>query len=308
MRRVINGSGVDNTAAALAYLRAHNRLLFADLYLIGEPDDPRALWLTDYEAPVLFQPWGTFQPAVISRNGVTAKIGLDSQTLQITWAPGNRNFTENTGTMTPHQLARLHFYDNWPVRIWRAIMPAPGDANSIGCVEWFAGRISTAAPSRNKIVFAVPSYMDVLKLKTPSTVIELTNVMAATAAANVPPGDPSIPRFNVVTGSTETYIIADCTAPTANHIYSGNLFAGGYMVFLAGAGATLAGCWSAIGQNGKFTDGAHNDHSEFTLYGALPAPPVPGADTFYVSKAAPIDQTEASYFGFPYVPNPQTAV
>jgi hypothetical protein len=308
MRRVINGSGVDNTVAAQAYLLSNNRYLIKDLYLIGEPDDPRALWLTEHEAPVLYQPWGTFQPAVISRGQVTAKIGLDSQTLQVTWSPGKRASTVNTATASPYQLAQLHFYDNWPVRIWRAIMPTPGDANSIGCIEWFAGRVSTAAPSRNKIVFSVPDYMNVLKQKVPSTVIELTNVMAATAASTLPPGDPSIPIFQCFTGSTETGIIADCTSPTAGKIYSGNLFAGGYMVFLSGPGATLAGCWSAIGQNGAFTDGSGNHHSEFTLYAALPWPPTPTVDTFYVSKTAPIDSADPASFGFPYVPNPQTAV
>lgn len=308
MRKVINGAGADNTAAAQAYLLANNRRLIKDLILIGAPDDPRALWLTDYEAPVLYKPWGTFLPAAISRGQVTAKIGLDSQTLQITWSPGKQASTVNTSTASPYQLARLHFYDNWPFRLWRAIMPTPGDANSIGCIEWFAGRVSIAAPSRNKIVFSVPDYMNCLKEKVPSTVIELTNVMAATAASTLPPGDPSIPIFKCFTGSSTTGIIADCLSPTANKIYSGNLFAGGYMVFLAGAGATLAGCWSAIGQNGEFVDGAHNHHSEFTVYAALPWPPTPTVDTFYVSKTAPIDSADPASFGFPYVPAPQTAV
>jgi hypothetical protein len=80
------------------------------------------------------------------------------------------------------------------------------------------------------------------------------------------------------------------------------------MVFLAGAGATLAGCWSAIGQNGKFTDGSHNDHSEFTVYAALPWPPTPTVDTFYVSKTAPIDSADPASYGFPFVPVPQTAL
>jgi hypothetical protein len=308
MRKVINGAGADNTVAAQAYLLANNDYLIKDLILIGEADDPRALWLTDYEAPVLYQPWGTFLPAVITRGQVTAKIGLDSQTLQLTWSPGNQASTQNTSTASPYQLAQLHFYDNWAFRLWRAIMPTPGDANSIGCIEWFAGRVSTAAPSRNKIVFNVPDYMNALKQKVPSTVIELTNVMAATAASTKPPGDPTIPIFQCVAGSSETGIYADCLSPTANKIYSGNMFAGGYMVFLAGTGATLAGCWSAIGQNGEFTDALHVHHSAFTVYASLPWPPTPAVDKFYVSKTAPIDSADPASYGFPYVPAAQTAI
>ena len=80
------------------------------------------------------------------------------------------------------------------------------------------------------------------------------------------------------------------------------------MVFLAGPGATLAGAWSAIGQNGAWTDGDGNRHSEFVIFSPLPWPPTPGVDTFYVSTTAPINVGDESYYGFPYVPNPTQAV
>jgi hypothetical protein len=149
--------------------------------------------------------------------------------------------------------------------------------------------------------------MDVLTQKVPSTVVEVTNTLAGTTPVNLPAGDPSIPVFACIAGSTETYIIADCTGPTAHKIYSGNLFAnGGYMVFLSGTGATLAGAWSAIGQNGEITVGSTH-YSQFELYSSLPWPPTPGVDTFYVSTAPPIDVSDEGSFGFPYVPVPQSA-
>jgi hypothetical protein len=80
------------------------------------------------------------------------------------------------------------------------------------------------------------------------------------------------------------------------------------MVFLAGPGATLAGVWSAIGNNGSFTDGSGNHHSAFSIYSPLPWAPTPGVDKFYVSPAAPINISDGDYFGFPYVPAPTTAV
>lgn len=308
LRTVIGGNGQDNTTAAAAYLAANKIFLLRDLYIIGEPEDPQSLWLTDHEAPVIYSPWnGVFQPAVISRGQVTCKIGLDAQTLMVNWSPpAAQSFTTNTATASPYQLARLHCYDNWPVRIFRCIMPTPGDANTIGAMEWFGGRIDTCAPERGKIQFSVASYTSVLTQKVPSTVVEVTNTLASSGAATVPPGDPSIPVFQVYTGSTETTIFGDCLRPTAGKIYSGNLFVGGYLVFVAAAGATLAGVWSAIGANGAMKDGSGNSHSSFTIYAPLPWPPST-TDQFYVSMAPPINLADAGSRGFPYVPNPTAA-
>lgn len=307
MRKVINGAGVDTTAAVQAWLMATDDPMERDLILIGAPEDSRSIWLTDHEAPVLYSPYGTFYQATVSRDQVQAKVGLDSQTLTITWSPSNIASTSSMSTASPMQLARQHIFDNWPVRIFRCYMPKPGDADTFGCSDWFGGRVNTAVVQRGKIVFNVASYLDVLTQKVPNGVIEVTNTLAATAAVTIPSGDASIPVFKCVTGSTENHIIADCTSPTAGKIYSGNKFAGGYMVFLSGDGATLAGAWSAIGENGKYSDGS-NDHSDFEIYSELPWPPTAGVDTFYVSMSAPTNLEDESYYGFPYVPSPQSSV
>jgi hypothetical protein len=242
---------------------------------------------------------------------VEAKIGLDVQSLSITWSPGASaaaSQTVSTATANPYQLARLHFYDNWPVLVLRCFLPSPGDANTLGCAIWYAGRIHTAAPGRNKIVFSTKSLLDVITQKVPSGVVETTNTLASSAAVTVPAGDASTPVFACIVPSSTDYIVADCLTPTADKIYSGNEFAGGYMVFLSGTGATLAGCWSAIGQNGEYTDGHGNHHSEFQIYSPLPWPPTPGVDTFYVSPTAPINLGDEDYYGFPYCPPPTSAV
>ena len=311
MRQTIGGDGSDTTAATQAYLAATDKPIIRDLIIIGPPENPNALYLTTHEAPVLYRPYGTFRPAVVSRDMVECKIGLDAQSLAITWSPGasaQSSATANTATMNPYQLAAQHFYDNWPVLILRCFMPTPGDAETLGCAVWYGGRVHTAKPQRNKITFSTKSYMDVLTQKVPSAVVETTNTLASTGAVTLPTGDPSIPVFSCIRPSSNNYIVADCTAPSAGKIYSGNLFAGGYMVFLSGPGATLAGAWSAIGQNGAWTDGDGNRHSEFTLYSPLPWPPTPGVDTFYVSKVAPLNLGEEGYYGFPYVPTSQQAV
>ena len=311
MRQVIDGNGSDSTAATQAYLESTDQPIIRDLIIIGAPEDPHSIWLTNHDGPVLYSPYGTFYPAVVSRDMVEAKIGLDAQALSISWSPGApaaSSATANTGTASPYQLAAQHFYDNWDVLILRCFMPTPGDANTLGCAVWYGGRVQNCKRARNKITFNTKSYLDVVTQKVPSTVVEVTNTLAGTTAVSLPAGDASIPTFQCFTGSSEDAIIADCLSPTANKIYSGNLFAGGYMVFLSGAGATLAGAWSAISGNGKYTDGNGNDHSIFTLYTPLPWPPTPTVDKFYVSTTPPINLGDEEYFGFPFVPAPQMAV
>lgn len=309
MRQTIGGNQTNTTAATQAHLASTVKPLIFDLYIIGPPESPLAIYMTNYDSPLVYLPYpGIFQPSVVSRDNVQAKIGLDSQELAITWSPNNQTSSLNTTTQSPFSLAAQHFYDNAPVLILRCFMPTPGDANTLGCTVWFGGRVDTCKVSRNKLVFNVKSYLDVVSQKVPSTVIEVTNTLASTAAVTIPTGDASIPTFACFAGSSETQVIADATSPTSGKIYSGNLFTGGYMVFLSGAGATLAGIWSAIGANGAFTDGNGNQHSQFSIYQALPYPPTPGVDTFYVSMTAPVDLgSSAPQSGFPFVPNPAQA-
>jgi hypothetical protein len=310
MRQTIGGDGSNTTLATQEYLNGTSNPIIRDLYIIGPPESPYALYLTNHEAPVIYTPYGEFFPAVVSRDRVQAKIGLDVQSLSITWSPGApaaSSATVNTSTASPYQLAAQHFYDNWPVLILRCFMPRSGDANTLGCAVWFGGRVQNCIVQRNKIVINTKSYLDVINQKVPSTVVETTNTLASTGAVTIPAGDASVPTFKCIVGSTETYIIADCTGPTAHKIYSGNLFSGGYMVFLSGSGATLAGAWSAIGQNGEFTDGDGNHWSEFVIYSPLPWPPTPTVDTFYVSTTPPLNLTDENYYGFPYVPIPTAA-
>lgn len=83
MKRVTGGAGQDTTSSVLTWLAAGGELTLATLYLIGEINDPQALWLTDWESPLLWSPWGTFQPAVVKRGTVSNKIGFEVDSLDI---------------------------------------------------------------------------------------------------------------------------------------------------------------------------------------------------------------------------------
>jgi Uncharacterized conserved protein (DUF2163) len=321
MRKVWGPNGRDNTwtladgsPGAFPWLKA-NRVIegLPHLYLIGEVGDPNAIWATDYSRALTWGP-GTFPPAVISRGTVTTKIGLDVATLDLTYSPANRTITQDTRTTSPLHLAQYGFYDNWRVRIWRVIMPTPGDCNTFGAYELFGGRIANSAVDRLKMVCKVNSWLDVLNQKVPANIIENTNVLASYAGAHPPPGFSSIPRFSVAAGSDETVLILDCTS-TAGHIFDENIFAGGWLMFdFASAGSpdeTLGGFWSVVGGNKDYIDGLGYHHNRIQLYTPLLWPPTPGGDTCFVSAPFPVDASDPGASAtdpiFKYVPAPETA-
>jgi len=307
MRKVISGNGTDTTATVAAYLQSSKEIRLANLYLIGEADDPAAIWLTDYESPLAWPIWGTFLPGVIKRGTVTTKVGLEVSTLDLTWSPGNVTFTQSVATASPYQLAQLGYYDNWKVRCWTVYMPTPGDANTFGASELFGGFIGNSKVDQGKIVFRLDSFLRVVNEYVPTNVIELLNTAAAYAGPTPPAGFSEIPQFDVIAGGSNNVVIGACTTPSAGHVFDTDAFKQGFLVFNDGPGATLGRVWAAIQHNILITVGG-TDYNQFQLYNSLPWPPTPGVDTFYVSAACPINQADGTYVGFPYVPSPESSV
>jgi hypothetical protein len=307
MRQTIGGNGADTSSAVLAYLKAGSEFRLADLYLIGELEDPNAIWLTNWETALIWTPWGTFNSTVISRGTVGSKFGLEVANLDVDWSPKLTAFGQTITTANFYQKAWLGFYRNWRVRIWRAIMPTPGDANTYGAFELFGGRIAQTDVSRGKITFHVNSFLDAINELVPPNVIETTSVLAGYSGATpvLVDSETALPQFTVVSPSTTTNILADCTSPTASKIYGLNKLQFGYLYFKAGS--TLANAFAAIAQNSDFNAGGGIHHNQFIVYAPFPWAPSPG-DTFFVSTKFPIDQANNPYFGFPYVPAPESAV
>lgn len=306
MKKVISGTGADTTAAVLAYLQAGNEFFIAELYLIGNIGDPRAIMLTDWESPLVWSVIpGTFKNAVVKRSDVVNRIGFDKDTTNIDWLPKASTFPEDVNTANPMELARIGYYDGWPVYLWTAYMPTAGDANTYGCSELFAGKVGDVNCNRGNLSFSVDNLMKAMTQNVPTTVIELLNTGAAYAGATPPAGFVNIPQFDVITGSSVNVVVGDQTFPVAHSILDDNNCRGGYLFF--NPGGTLDGVWASIQQNTRVTVSG-TDYNQFVLYGDLPWPPTPGVDTFYVSARAPIDQSEGEYIGFPYVPNPEMAV
>jgi hypothetical protein len=297
MRQVLSGAGVDTTSTVAAYLAAGNKFILANLYLIGDLDDPQVIAITGWPSPLCWPIWGktdsatgypTFYPSVIKRNTIDSKIGLAVADLEVTWTPKLAGFAASIATANPFQLAQMGFFDNKLFRCWTAFMPTPGDANTYGAAIMFGGRIAKFQIERGKIVFTVNSFLDVVNEMVPTNVIELTNTGAGYAGATPPAGCATIPQFNVIAGSTAGLVIGDQTGPNAHGIFANNQLVGGYLVFNGGSGATLARQFARIAGNfGVIVSGTK--YNEFILYDPLPWAPTAGTDTFYVSAAAQVN-------------------
>jgi hypothetical protein len=304
---MLGGNGADTTAAVLSYLAAHKNLFLANLFLIGSIDDPNNQLITDWETPLSWPLYGIFKPGVTTRGQVGSEIGLKVQSLSVEWTPPDAPFTIDVASANPYQLAQLGFYDNKPVRMFRTVMPTPGDANTYGACVLFGGRIADATVERGKITFTVNSFLDVVNQKVPPNVIEVTNVLANYKGATpvLADGETAVPTFVVVAPSNVTNILGTCTGPTPNKVYGDDKFKAGYLVFTSGA---LAGFWSAVATSNNFQPIPFGPHyNQFIVYGGFPWDPSPG-DKFYVSTHFPIEQADGSYIGFPYVPMPETAL
>jgi len=314
LRKFLSGAGYDSTAAVLAYLAEGNQLLLADLVLIGEIEDPAAVWLTSWNSPLAWPIYGTFQPATIKRGQVTSQIGLQVDTLAFSWSPPLTAFGTTAATANPYQKAQSGIYDNELFRMWRAVMPTPGDCNTYGACEWFGGRVADVEIVRGQLNFTINSFLDVVNQKVPPNVIEVNNTLANYAGATpvVVDAEVQVPQFEVVTPggpavSSATSIWATCLSPTPGKAYGLNKFQNGYMVF--NPGSSLAGYWSPIYSSGNQTI-LSVDYNHFLVFGSFPWPPTPG-DTFYCSTKPPISLQDAEagfgYYGFAFVPQPEGA-
>lgn len=321
MRQFLDGTGSDTTSAVIGALKTQRELTLADLYLIGEPEDPEAVWLTSWNSPLLWSLWGTFNPTTVTRGKIVSQIGLQVDNLDVTWSPPVTAFGTSASTQNQYQKAQNGFYDNKKFRIWRTIMPTPGDANTYGACEWFGGWIADTVIGRGSIKFSVQSFLNVVNQKVPPNVIESSNAQANYSGA-VPvlaDSETQLPIFQIINPAsfkalpplTQNAFIGKCLSPTLNKIYNLNRFALGYIQFLPGS--TLAGYWSPVATNFSYYAGDGVNYNEFQVYLSFPWAPSPG-DQFVASTQLPVDYASAIavstgiFKGFPFVPQPTAAI
>src|ERR1700724_3195532 len=73
LRTFYGGNGVDTTEAVIAYLEENDDPFMANLFLLGDREDPKAQFITDWESPLSWPLYGTFQPGVTKRDKVDSK-------------------------------------------------------------------------------------------------------------------------------------------------------------------------------------------------------------------------------------------
>jgi hypothetical protein len=307
------GNNTDSTASTIAFLTSAAGQNFREalLILIGEYEDPDALFLTDWESPLLWRPWGKFFPGAITKDKMTSQIGFEVESFNLKWSPPQGSFTNNIQTTSPYQRARLGVYDNRRVRVWRTVMPTPGDADTYGACAHFGGWVSSTKVLRDSIEFDIASYLNALSAKVPPNVIENTNALAGfvSGAPVLADGETSVPTFTVQQDSSALVILGDCIQPTAHKIYSNQKFLNGYLVFMTGS---LKGRYSGIGANTNFNAGGGVHYNQFQVYSQFPWDPAPG-DTFYVTIQPPVtnqDATGGIYqdYSFPFLPDPEASL
>ena len=304
MRTFTDGNGNDSTSAVLAHLAAHRALFLSDLYVINTAPTyagnylGKQFLLTKYDRPLNWNFRGTFLPAQISRDGVTSKIGLEADTVNVTWSPKDSDILAKDGSgnaiLTALQGFGSGVFDNGVLEVWRCVMPTEGDCNTLGACLLFSGRIGDLEPDRLSVRISVISRLEVLNIQVPTNVIEPTNIMAQYSIGVTPSGGPSPNSFSIVSGSTTQKIFADATPTMPADTYDN-----GYVVFTSGK---LAGTYRGIR-----TQDVESGHHAFYLIDRLPFAPATG-DTLAAYIPVPIDYAGATLAGlqvaaFPFVPS-----
>ena len=298
------GHQYDSRSSALYYLDGAGHVMCLKPFM-NIPSGQRSLGtqflLTDYPSSLVWDYKGKFLTAVISLGEVESKIGLEADTLDITWSPKD---SDVLGDGEVSALAAFGFglFDNGTVEVWRCVMPrhrdligSPGvparlgDCNTFGAALMFSGRIGDVTPDRAKVVMTVISRMDTLNVEVPTNIIEPTNVFAYCGVGQIPTG--GAPSFSVVAGSTTLIIYGD---PATDE----DLYDGGYLVF--GDNSKLSGVHARI-----LLQTVVEGHNAFYLSEALPFAPATG-DIFAAYVGLPLDAS-GKYGGFRWVPSPDNS-
>jgi len=311
MRAFIDGSGLSSTAAVQSHLAAHRELHVADLFVITTAPNytgkylGRTFLLTSYPSPLKWDYRGTFVPAEVQRGSVESKIGLQADSLNVTWSPKDSDVLATDGlgntVLSAIQGFGRGIFDNGVVELWRCVMPAIGDANTLGACLMFSGRIGNIDPDRLKAAMTVLSRLEVLNEMVPTNLIEPTNIVAQYTTGQVLNNGPA--NFSLVSGSTRQILYADPTDAPGGYAPANGSWDDGYVVM--SAPGKLAGSFRGVRQQ-IYDSGI--GHHVFYLYEPLPFDPQVG-DTFQAFIFVPPDQAGAAlqgsdYAGFPYVPSP----
>jgi Uncharacterized conserved protein (DUF2163) len=184
-----------------------------------------------------------YAPANLKNDGFKSKIGLDVDSLQLSWTfRGDEPMVTDPDTgaiiLTMLQGFQQGLWAGVWVKWWRVYMPTFGDCDSLGAVRMFRGRIGPVEVDRLTAKITVNSVTEMFNRQVPQQLIEANN-RSGQVGPGLPPDLDADPThwtyFECVTGhgGTMQKIVAQQTAPTADEVYAPGTFDLGYLLFQA---------------------------------------------------------------------------
>lgn len=300
MKQILDGNGIDVTASTVALLKTNRNLVMADLFhltMLGgaqsrnqfgfvarwtDRDYPITSNLLNSAPPTANKAWwppgftgsGIFFPQRIKRDGITSKVGLESDTVGIEVFTNDSldSTVQGVGSLvrpapslldnsipsyrdafslstvdfltvaqTIKQAAWQGELDGVYIYIFRAVMPADnGDVDTLGIFPLFTGFVKEFQVTRLSVKFQVTSLVDYFTTTyTPTQVITNTD-RGGEDVINLPLSGLS---SNVQPGSTSLALIGDGGPPPSNVEVDGELHGippvGPFVVPVVNAGANF---------------------------------------------------------------------
>jgi hypothetical protein len=256
-----------------------------------------------------------YKPAVIKNDGFKSKIGLDVDSLQLSWTlRGDEALIVDPVTgatiLTVLQGFQYGLLEGHWVRWRRVIMPSFGDCDSIGAASMFRGKIAEIELDRLTVKITVNSVTELFNRQVPQQLIEANNRSMQVGPGLPPDLDPDQThwvKMSCVTGlgGSTTRIVAQQTAPTAGVVYAPGTFDMGYLWLQDPPFANVV----AQVRHYEVSSG----YNVFELFRPLYVDPHVYAASFTAFVPIPKDQDVSGSSlvelkGFPWVPLPEQAV
>ncbi len=344
VRTFRDGSSVDSTAAALAYLASNSQPIIYTFIKIdlavwldsinapfGGSITPSYLTkqflLTDCPAAVTYTPIGVFKSAIVKHGPMSFELGIDFKGFEVTWTPSstdlalpaNQGAFVATPSISIQQGIAQGIFDGAYISVYKVLMPTQYDANTIGCCLVHAGAVDEMVVKGKEITFKVNSVINQQDQQIPSQLIAPSSRFASLdpvayvgiSTASFGGAHDAIrwPDFQADTARPQSASLLT-SANFADILFcpASGFFDGGFVVWTSGP---LIGVRRAIAHS---TSDVPGGIITFQL-----AQPFPFDATLYSSghtfgfsfdaytRRSSMD-TDSLYNGFPNVPNPQDAI
>lgn len=223
-------------------------------------------------------------------------LGLEADQLIVDVIPGSA-----TVLGAPFMEAvRSGVFDGAECTLEKVYMPTWGDTRR-GTLRWFIGRVVEIDGGRSVATFAINSHLELLNQQVPRNLYQvgcLNNLGDGTCQATVPTGSATVAATSTV---SRLYV-------TISGSFPAGAFDLGKATFTSGALAGISATMRSV---------AYGTPAQIDLVGFLPSAPAIGdaLTLSYGCNKSPTDSNGCPKFsnlahfrGFPYVPQPSTAV